>query len=229
MEINKARLAAGNRDELLKLARSIKATVPASEAHPLASQFFGDNGTEIRHLPLDQLTENLAGAEFNERSREIEDAAFAQTVRDQDSRLKGMARPTATADVSMIGSGWTPSKPISVATGAKAATTTGRLERALLNNRLAKAATPNPADSAILTATLKSIIHELLGLGVEHFDASTLKTKLVRAIKAAPPALQQRLTKALNVAQPDSDVSLEELIRLGAKVTKTGNTLNISV
>lgn len=222
MEINKARLAAGDRNELLKLARTIKATVPASENHPLAAQFFDDEPAGVRQLDTDELVSSLAGEPFNERSREIEAEVFAQRAREQMG-VGGMTKPTASADVSRIGigSGWTAPKP-TITSGAKA-------ERALLLNKLAKAANPYAADTAILVETLKSIVHQLLGVSVENFDASTLKSKLATALKTARPELSKRLTKALAIASPDSDVSLEELIRLGAKVTKTGNTLNISV
>jgi hypothetical protein len=218
MKIDKMKLASGDRGEFLKLARTIRPSKPLSKtANPVASQFFPDDGAEIRHLSADELAESLAGAEFNERGRTIDMASQG---------LPPLPAPKATGDVSQIGgarSGWTPGQRVSIATGAKAATT-GRLERALLNNRLAKAATPNPADSAILTATLKSIIHELLGTSLEHFDANTLKVRIAKAIKARPD-VAKRLVTALGASETD----INDLIAMGAKVTKTGSGLSISV
>ncbi len=108
MEINKARLAAGDRNELLKLARSIRPSIPLNKTeHPLGSQFFDPEPAGVRDLSTDELLSSLAGAPFNERNRQIEAEAFAQQARDQMG-VDGLTRPVATADVTRIGagSGW---------------------------------------------------------------------------------------------------------------------------
>jgi hypothetical protein len=59
-----------------------------------------------------------------------------------------------------------------------------------------------------------------------------LKVKLTQAIKAARPDVQRRLAKALGVgSQPSNvpEISLADLVALGAKVEKQGSRLLISV
>jgi hypothetical protein len=214
MKLDKAKLASGDTTELLKLARSIKPTTSLSkQEHPLASQFFDDEPSGVRHLSTDVLAESLAGAESIEHFRWVEYAAQAGYA--------GIERPKAAGDVTLIGagSGWNAPKP-AVASGAKA-------ERALLLHKIAKTVNPSSADTAILTATLKSIITQLLGVNVESVDPGVLKSKLAATIKARPD-LGLRLAKALGTA-PEMDVSLDDLVRMGATVEKTANTLHISV
>ncbi|MCU1305226.1 MAG: hypothetical protein JWQ87_5510, partial [Candidatus Sulfotelmatobacter sp.] len=108
MEINKAALAKGDRNEFLKLARSIRPSTTLNKAeHPLAAQFFGDNSTEVRHLDTRQLIESLAGQPYNEKLKWIEAVAAAGYA--------GIAldRPSKMADVTRIGggAGWTAPKP----------------------------------------------------------------------------------------------------------------------
>lgn len=223
MQIDKVKMARGDQSEILKLARNtIRKSTPTDRyAHPLVSQFFDSDPSGVRELDLDTLLGSMAGADDVVREKAIEllnewkkthmgaddfyDYSWPQAFEDANKLLTSktkVPRPKFAGPVTQIGSGagsgWTPpGGRIVPATGAKAAT--GRLEKALLNNRLAKGATPSAADMAILTATLKSIVHELLGLSVENFDPNTLKTKLTAAIKARPD-LARRLAKALNTA-----------------------------
>jgi len=195
-----------------KLAKTIRpAKAPLAKGSPLGSQFFPTDGAEIRPLDLDSLTSSLGGEEFNERISWIQ--ALAMGGYDQIA----LTRPKIAGDVSQIGlgvgSGWTGPKP-PVASGAKA----------LLLNRLAKAANP---DSAVLVETIKSIVTQLLGLGVENVDPGVLKLKLAATIKSRPD-LGVRLAKALGIQTPDVDLNLSELLAAGAKVTKEGNVLRIS-
>jgi hypothetical protein len=194
MKIDKARLAAGDRNELLKLARSIRPSTPFSKTtNPIASQFFGDNGTEIRHLPLDQLTENLAGADFNEHIKWIE----ALSAAGYDERMK-LLRPEVAGDVSQIGSGgrsgWTPPQNVTVSTTAGKVATTVQFKKA------AKATEVSAADTGVLVESLKAIVYQLLGVSAETFDPNTLKVKLTQALKAARPDVRTRLAKALGTA-----------------------------
>lgn len=223
MLINKAKLASGDRNELLRLARSIKPTVTLSKQdHPMASQFFADDPVGVTHLSTDELASSMAGEVYNER------IAWIDALASGGYEAIALNRPKAAGDVSQIGtgagSGWTAPKP-SIASGAKA-------ERALLLHKIAKATNPSAADTATSAATLKSLCAQLLGADVGNFDTSTLKAKLTKTIRSRPD-LGLRLTKALGITKPDSapdlDLNLEQLIALGATVTKTGGILRISI
>jgi hypothetical protein len=189
MEINKAKLASGDRGELLKLARSIKASEPRDRnVNPLASQFFDSEPAGVRPLDTDTLLASLGGADFNEHISWIE----ALSAAGYDERMK-LLRPDKTADVARIGcgSGWTP--PASVTVSTKAGTFTGPA-------RFRKSATamePNTAHAGLLAETLKSILFQLLGADVLAFDPSTLKARISTALKVARPDLRERLAKAL--------------------------------
>jgi hypothetical protein len=237
MQLDKVKIAASDPSELLKLARSIKASVPTHENNPVATQFFDGEPSNIRQLDTNTLVESLAGQTFNEKVREVEDLVFAQRVREQTG-LDGMSMPTATADVSQIGrdvrvgAGRSASKEIAVTSGAKVLDLKMQKAFAALPASaravLERAAAPSSTD-AILTATLKSIVHELLGLNAESFDEDTLKNKIAAAVKLRPD-LGKRLTKALGIGSgPDANVSLAELVALGAKVEQQGSRLHISV
>jgi hypothetical protein len=191
MEINKARLAAGDRNEFLKLARSIRSTTAVSKTtSPIGSQFFPDDGAALQHLDLDTLVENLAGTEDVERNRWIEMMASAG----YDERMK-LLRPDKTADVTQIGaarSGWTPPQNVTVSTTAGKVATTVQFKKA------AKAT--EAADTGVLVESLKAIVYQLLGVSAETFDPNTLKVKLTQALKAARPDVRTRLAKALGTA-----------------------------
>jgi hypothetical protein len=224
---------------VLKLAKTIRpATATLTKGSPLGSQFFDADPAGVRDLSTPELLSTLAGATFTAKMDEIEALVFAQRVEEQ-SGLTGMKRPSSTADVSQIGrsvrvgSGWTPSTEISVTSGAKAALA-GKLEKAFSRLSpdqrvvLEKAAQPF-ADTGILIESLKSILFELLGAGVENFPPATVKTRLVTALKTARPDQQRRLAKALGRSEPSVDLDLDSLVAGGATVTKTGNGLHISV
>jgi hypothetical protein len=225
MEINRAKLASGDPAEWKRLTKTIRpASALSKQEHPLASQFFGDNGTEVRSLDLDTLLEDLAGQPG------VEHDLWVQRMAALGFAGVEMNRPKVAGDVSQIGtgagSGWTAPKP-SIASGAKAAT--DKLARALLLNRLVKAANPSTSDSGVLVETLKSICTQLLGLSVENFNAAELKEKIAATVKANP-ALKARLAKALSTAEPDvPNVTLADLVAMGATVKKDGSRLSISV
>jgi hypothetical protein len=221
MEINNVRLAAGDSGEMLKLARSIKKSEPRDKnAHPLASQFFDGEPSNVRQLSTQELLESMAGADNIERIKWIDALAAG------GYGAIALTRPEVAGDVSEIGlgrvgSGWTAPKP-SVTSGAKA----------LLLNRLANAAQPSAGDTNVLVESLKAIVFQLLGVSAESLDPATLKVKLTQAIKAARPDVQRRLAKALGVgSQPSNvpEISLADLVALGAKVEKQGSRLLISV
>jgi hypothetical protein len=194
------------------LAKTIRPATAVSKAtSPIGSQFFADDPVGVTHLSTDELAGSLAGADFNAHVDWV--AALAA----QGYSGIALNRPKIAGDVSEIGlgvgSGWTGPKP-PVASGAKA----------LLLNRLAKAANP---DSAVLVETIKSIVTQLLGVSVENVDPVALKAKLGKTI-ASRPDLGLRLAKALGTV-PDVNLSLDDLVRMGAQITKTGDTLHISV
>jgi hypothetical protein len=235
MEINRAKFANGDRNELLRLARTIRKSAPTDKnAHPMASQFFDADPSSDRPINTSALLENSAGAENVDHFRWIEalsSAGYAGIA---------LSRPSKTADVRQIGmggSGWNAPKP-SVNSGAKAVLA-GKLEKALhalpesARAVLEKAAAPSSAtaDTNVLVENLKSIVFQLLGVSAESLDPATLKVKLGQAIKSARPDIQRRLQKALGIgSEPDTpNVSLAELIALGAKVENQGSRLHISV
>jgi hypothetical protein len=184
MKLDKAALAKGDPAALLALARTIKPSRPLSKAeNPLASQFFDDEPSGVRQLDTQTLIENLAGGEGVEHDRWVESMAAAGYA--------GIAlnRPKASGDVTELTayngggrSGWTPNKDVPIVSGAKAAS--GRLEKAIADNKAAKATSPS---SNILTEQLKSIIFQLLGVSADTYDAPTLKAKLLTALKKAEP------------------------------------------
>jgi hypothetical protein len=196
MKLDKAKLASGDRNELLKLARSIKPTTSLNKAeHPLASQFFADDLPVVTHLSTDELAESLAGAESIEHFRWVETMAAAG--------YSGIAlnRPKASGDVTELGafnggvrSGWTPPKNVTVSTKAGKVATTVQFKKA------AKATEVSPADTGILVESLKAIIYQLLGADVSAFDPATLKTRITTALKTARPDVRTRLEKALQAA-----------------------------
>jgi hypothetical protein len=236
MEISKIKLAAGDTSERLKLARSIKSSKPRDRnANPLASQFFDADPSNVRPLDTAELVDSLAGSVFNEKVQQVEDLVFQQKVREQYPALGAMSKPSVGGDVCEIGvgAGRSASKEISVTSGAKMLDIKMQKAFAALPASaravLERAAAPSSTDAAILTATLKSIVHELLGLNAESFDEDTLKNKIAAPVKVRPD-LGKRLTKALGIGSgPDANVSLAELIALGAKVEKQGSRLHISV
>jgi hypothetical protein len=239
MQINKAALAAGDQGELLKLARSIKASAPRDRnANPMTSQFFDPDPSNVRPLDTSELIENSAGAESVEHFRWVE----AVSAAGYSAIATHLDRPSRTASVTQIGlggtvrSGWTPEKPITVSGSEKVLAT--KLQKAFArlspDQRAAfdKGAAPfTAADTGVLVESLKAIVYQLLGVSAESLDPAALKVKLAQAIKAAQPAIRTRLTKALGVGiEPDDpNISLAELIALGAKVEKQGSRLHISV
>jgi hypothetical protein len=103
--------------------------------------------------------------------------------------------------------------------------------RKRLLKQIEQTVNPHPADTAILTATVKSIVQQLLGLPIESFDPKTLKAKISTGLKARPD-LALRLGKALGKAgsQPDTpNVTLADLVAAGATVEKKGGILSISI
>jgi hypothetical protein len=204
MEISKTKLAAGDTSELLKLARSIKASKPRDRnANPLASQFFDPDPSNIRPLSTDDLVSSLAGSVFNEKVQQVEDLVFQQKVREQYPALGSVPKPSVGGDVSEIGVGAGRSASKEITVTAKAALA-GKLEKAF--SRLSPdqraafvKAEPSTTCDSILTETLKSIVTQLLGAGLEHFDPATLKIRIAKAVEANP-VLGKRLTKALQAA-----------------------------
>jgi hypothetical protein len=229
MEINRAKFANGDRNELLRLARTIRKSAPTDKnAHPMASQFFDADPSSGRPINTSALLENSAGAENVDHFRWIEalsSAGYAGIA---------LSRPSKTADVRQIGmGGWNAPKP-SVANGAKALDV--KMQKALAalpasaRAVLEKAAAPSAAsDTGVLVESLKAIVYQLLGVSAESLDPAALKMKLTQAIKAARPDVQRRLAKALGRSEPNVDLDLAALIAAGAKVTKNGSVLNISV
>jgi len=195
MQMDKLKLAAGDQGEVLKLARTIKASVPTHENNPVATQFFDGEPSNIRQLDTNTLVASLAGETFNEKVREVEDLVFAQRVREQYPALGAMSKPSVGGDVTRIGrstavgSGWMPKAEIVVTSGAKAA-----------GGRLEKTAKLTTASSNILTEQIKTIVHEILGAAAENFDPSTLASKLTSAIKTTRPELRRRLENAVRLA-----------------------------
>jgi hypothetical protein len=237
MQINKAKLAAGDHGEVLKLVRSIKASEPRDRnANPMTSQFFDPDPSNVRPLSTSELVTSLAGQPFNERVKEIEDLGENQHQGDGTLEAFGIKfnGPKPAGDVTQIGarprSGWTP--PVTVASGAKAVLNT-KLQKALAalspSQRAAlEKADPSTDSDSILTETLKSIVAQLLGASLDNFDASTLKVRIAKAVKSRPD-LGKRLQKALGRKEPNVDLDLDALIAAGAKVTKNGSVLHISV
>jgi hypothetical protein len=209
MTINKAAFAAGDKNEMLKLARTIKKSAPTDKnAHPMASQFFDEDPSSVRPIDTSALLENSAGAESVEHFRWVE----ALAAGGYEAIATHLDRPSRTASVTQIGtgglarSGWTPPQPVNVSGTEK-----------ILAAKLSKAASALPAHSraalervgttesaddhgGLLAETLKAVCIELLGLSVENFDTNTLKTKLASAFKSARPELRKRLFKALAMA-----------------------------
>jgi hypothetical protein len=244
MQLDKTRFAACDRNEVLKLAKSIRPSTTLSKTeHPLAAHFFQDDANAPRALSTEQLVESLAGNEFNQRVAEIENASFQQSVASAFPVIPGMgvvlSRPTRTGDVTHIGtggmvrSGWT-APPPAVTSGAKALLAS-KLEKALralpadqtaVLDRVAKADTPE--HSGLLVEALKSICQQLLGASIENFNPSELKEKIAAAVKACPD-LGKRLAKALGRTERETELDLDSLVAGGATVSKTGTGLHISV
>ena len=198
MQLNKAKLTSGDQTEWLKLARGIRLSRLLNKAeHPVASQFFDSDPSGVRQLDTEALVTSLAGEPFNQRDRQIEDSAFQQAVRDQDSRLAGVSKPQLAGDVALIGSGRSGWKGPPI----PGTSFDGKAER---TQKVAKAANPSVADSTILVETLKSIVHQLLGVNVESVDPGVLKSKLATTIKSRPD-LGKRLAKTLGIASPVPD------------------------
>lgn len=213
MTINKAALAAGDRTELLKLARMIRKSAPTDKnAHPMVSQFFDGDPSGVRPLGTEELAQSLAGNQYNDNLDGTQALRDSLHQGDGDLEMFGIkfTKPK-TADVSMIGrgplprSGWTPAQPVTVSSSEKVLA--GKLEKAFSRlspdqrAALNKAAAPSttPADTGVLVESLKAICFQLLGCSAETFDANTLKAKIAASVRANP-ALKARLTKALAAA-----------------------------
>lgn len=227
MEINKARLAAGDRNELLKLARSIRPTTTLSkEQHPLASQFFDDEPSGVRNLDTQELIDTLAGAQGVEHDRWVESMAAAGYA--------GIAlnRPKASGDVTELTayngggrSGWTPSKDVSIASGGKAA----GLEAALRKNRAAKGTTATTAnsDTGILTALLKEIVKSLIGIDPDSLDSGTVKTRFTAALKKAGSQVQAQV-KAITDELEEAKMKAA-FTSTGGKWVREGSHLRLAI
>jgi hypothetical protein len=221
MTINAKAALNGDRNELLKLARSIQpAKAPLAKGSPLGSQFFDSEPSGMRPLDLATLLNSMAGEDFNQHVEWVEAMAAAGYA--------GIAlnRPSKTADVTRIGAGpgWTAPKP-TIASGTKAA----GLEAALRKNRVANGttATTANADTGILTALLKEIVKSLIGVDPDSLDSGTVKTRFTAALKKAGSQVQAQVK---TITDELEEAKLKAAFTsTGGKWVRDGSHLRLSV